>query len=148
MATHFSGPVISEGGFEGNLVGNVTGTVSGGVTGPVTGNVTGGIILPAATNYTGADAPNKAISPAVFNAHLTKASAGVDYTLAAPGAGNVGKIIRVTSDTAAAHVVTVTGLLGGTTLTFGAAIGNGFSLLAVNATTWRLESSVGITQTA
>lgn len=121
---------------------------SGPLTGAVTGDVTGGIILPAATNYTGADAANKAILPSVFNAHLTKATAGTDYTLAAPGAANVGHIMHVTSDTAAAHVVTVTGLLGGTTMTFAAAIGNGFTLLAVSATLWRVLASTGITQTA
>ena len=132
-ATHFSGPVISPNGFEG----------------PVVGEVTGGQILPTATPYSGADAATKAISPALFNATLTKATAGTDYTLAAPGAANVGHVIHITSLTAAAHVVTVTGLVGGTTMTFSAAIGNGFSLLAVNATVWRsVGAEVGITQSA
>jgi len=144
MSTTFSGPVISTNGF----VGAVTGAVTGAITGAVTGDVTGGQILPTAVNSSGASAPTKVIDPGTFNAHLTKATAGTDYTLAAPGAGNVGKIIRITSDTAAAHVVTVTGLLGGTTMTFAAAIGNGFSLLAASATIWRLENSVGITQSA
>lgn len=140
MTTHFSGPVDSTAGF--------VGAVTGAVTGAVAGDVTGGQILPAATNYSGASAPTKAISPDVFNAHLTKATAGIDYTLAAPGAANVGHVMFITSDTAAAHVVTVTGLLGGTTCTFAAATGNGLSLLAVSATIWRVVSNVGITQTA
>lgn len=138
MTTHQD--VVTAAGFVGDLTGNVTGNV--------TGDITGGQILPTATAYSGADAATKAISPALFNATLTKASAGTDYTLAAPGAGNVGHILHITSLTAQAHVVTVTGLVGGTTCTFGAAIGNGLDLLAVSATVWRLLGSVGITQTA
>jgi len=141
MSTTFSGPVNSDNGFVGNVTGDVTGNV--------TGNVTGGQILPTATAYSGADAGTKAISPAIFNASLTKATAGTDYTLAAPGAGNVGHVIHITSATNQAHVVTVTGLVGGTTMTFGAAVGNGFDLLAVSATVWRACGAlVGITQTA
>jgi hypothetical protein len=141
MSTTFSGPVISENGFEG--------AVTGAVVGNITGNVTGGQILPTATAYDGADAAGKAILPSVFNASLTKATAGTDYTLAVPGSANVNHIIHITSASAAAHVVTVTGLVGGTTMTFGAAIGNGFALLAVSATLWRVVGTlVGITQTA
>jgi hypothetical protein len=109
--------------------------------------VTAGLVWPAAVNYSGADAAGKAILPSVFNAHLTKGSAGNDYTLAAPGAANIGHMLHVTSDGAFAHVVTVTGLLGGTTMTFAAAVGNGFTLLAVSATLWRVIASTGITQT-
>lgn len=146
-ASTFTGNLV--GNVTGNLTGNLTGNSAGVHTGAVVGNMTGGIILPSATDYTGADAPNKAILPSVFNAHLTKSTAGTDYTLAAPGAANVDHIIHVTSTTAAAHVVTVTGLVGGNTMTFGAAIGNGFDLLAVSATVWRLVgAAVGITQTA
>lgn len=136
MSTTFSGPVVSDNGFTGNLTGNVT------------GDLTGGQILPTATAYNGADAAGKAISPALFNVSLTKSTAGTDYTLAAPGAGNVGHIIHITSATAKAHVVTVTGLVGGNTMTFGEVIGNGFDLLAVSATVWRVVGgAVGITQT-
>jgi hypothetical protein len=141
MTTHQDTVVAA--GFVGPLTGNVTGSVTGGVT----GDVTGGLVAPTPTAYSGADAGTKAISPALFNVTLTKATAGTDYTLAAPGAGNVGHTLRITSTTAAAHVVTVTGLLGGTTMTFAAAIGNGFEVYAVSATIWRLQSQVGITQT-
>lgn len=132
----------------GDLTGNVTGNVTGDVTGAVTGNVTGGVVLPTPTAYTGADAPNKAISPALFWAVLTKATAGTDYTLSAPGAGNVGHTLRVTSTTAAAHVVTVTGLVGGTTMTFAGAIGDGFEVFAMSSTAWVVASNNGVTQTA
>jgi hypothetical protein len=135
MTTTFSGAVVSTAGFTGDLTGNMT------------GNITGGQILPTPTPYTGADAPTKAISPDLYWATLTKGSAGTDYTLAAPGSANVGHSLRVTSTGAHAHVVTVTGLVGGTTCTFGAAVGNGFVVFAASATVWALSSSVGITQT-
>jgi hypothetical protein len=86
MATHFSGPVVSDAGFQGAISGAVTGAV----TGNVTGNITGLQTMPAATAYTGADAPTLAISPGIGYASMTKASPGA-YTLAAPGASNVGK---------------------------------------------------------
>lgn len=111
----------------------------------IQGPITGGVTAPAATAYSGATG-GKAIDPSVYNATLTKATAGTDYTLVAPGAANVGKTLRITSTTAAAHVVTATGLLGGTTLTFAAAIGNGVTLFAVSATQWRIDSNVGVTQ--
>jgi len=144
MTTNFSGPVVSTAGFTGDVAGNIVGNV----TGNVTGNLTGGAILPTPTAYTGADAPTKAISPDLFWATLTKGSAGTDYTLAAPGAGNVGHTLRITSTGAHAHVVTVTGLVGGTTMTFAAAAGNGFEVFAISATAWVIRSNVGITQTA
>jgi hypothetical protein len=140
-------------GFIGDLTGNVTGNVVGNVAGNVTGNTTGnstGLHYDAAapTAYSGATgAANKAIDPAIAVASLTKATAGTDYTLAAPGAANVNKTIEVYSTTAAAHVVTVTGCLGGTTLTFAAAIGAGFTLYAISATAWAVRSLNGITQT-
>jgi hypothetical protein len=129
----------------------VTGAVTAGsFTGPLTGNTagthTGGVVTPAPTAYSGADAASKAISPALFVASLTKALAGTDYTLAAPGAGNVNKFLYIYSTTAAAHVVTVAGLAGGNTMTLAAAIGNGFMLYAVSATVWTLVSTTGGTQ--
>jgi len=128
MTSNLAGPLVSTAGFIGDM--------------------TGGIILPTATAYTGADAPTKAISPALYWATLTKGSAGTDYTLAAPGAGNVGHTLRVTSTGAYAHVVTVTGLVGGTTMTFAAAAGNGFEVFAISPTAWVVASNNGITQTA
>ncbi len=110
-----------------------------------TGKIKGNVVPPDPTAYTGATG-SKAIDPSVGNATLTKGTAGTDYTLAAPGAANVGKTLRITTTTAAAHVVIATGLLGGTTLTFAAAIGNGVVLYAVSATMWRIDSNVGVTQ--
>ena len=121
--------------------------VPGGFVGPVTGSVTGEVILPTPTAYTGADAATKAILPANTWATLTKGSAGTDYTLAAPGSANVGRTLRITSTGAHAHVVTVTGLVGGTTMTFAAAAGNGFEVFAISSTAWVVASNNGITQT-
>ena len=121
--------------------------VPGGFVGPLTGSVTGEVIAPTPTAYSGADAATKAILPANTWATLTKGSAGTDYTLAAPGSANAGRTLRITSTGAHAHVVTVTGLLGGTTMTFGAAVGNGFEVFAVSATVWVIKSNNGITQT-
>lgn len=101
----------------------------------------------APTAYAGADAPGKAIDPAIAVAALTKATAGTDYTLAAPGAANINKTILVYSTAAAAHVVTVTGLAGGTTMTFAAAIGSSFMLYAISATAWSVVTKNGVTQT-
>ena len=122
--THFSGPVISSGGFIGPMIDNTPPTVNSGAAG------------------------HKALDPSIAVNTLTKATAGTDYTLAAPGAANVNTSVTVISTTAAAHVVTVTGLLGGTTLTFAAAIGAGFTLYAVSATAWAVKSLNGVTQTA
>lgn len=132
MTTHFSGPVVSDGGFQGDVEGDVEGNVQ----------------FPDPTTYAGADAASKAILPSESAARLTKATAGTDYTLAAPGADNVGKIMTIVTDTAAAHVVTVTGLLGGTTMTFDAAIGNSFTIRALSATVWSVITKNGVTQTA
>jgi hypothetical protein len=124
------------GNVTGDLTGNVTGDLTGNVTGNVTGNLTGKQILPAATQYAGADAGTLAIDPGAGYASLTKADGVGAYTLAAPGAGNVGKILVIVNGHATAHVVTVTGLAGGATLTFTNVVGAGVILLAVSATVW------------
>jgi hypothetical protein len=145
----FSNQTAVTGDVTGNVTGDLTGNSAGVHTGAVVGNITGGQKLPTATVYNGADAAGKAILPSVYHAQLSKGSAGTDYTLAAPGAANVDHILHITSTGAYAHVVTVTGLVGGNTMTFGAAVGNGFDLLAVSTTVWRLcGAAVGITQTA
>lgn len=120
-------------------------TVSGAITAAsaiITGSLaTGQTVLPTATAY----ATNGAVSPADIWASLTKGSAGA-YTLAAPGASNVGKIITITAGSAFAHVLTVTGLVGGNTLTFTNAIGHTVQLLAVSATVWGIISIAGAAQ--
>jgi len=132
MTTHQDTVIAA--GFVGNLTGNVTGNV--------TGDITGQSILPASVAY----ASDGAIALTEKWALLTKGSVGA-YTLAAPGAGNVGKRMIITAGSAFAHVVTVTGLVGGTTVTFTNAIGHSCELLAVSATVWALLADKGITQT-
>jgi len=64
MSTTFSGPVVSDNGFEGDVTGDVTGNV--------TGNLTGNQIQGTVTAYTGADAGTLAISPSIGYASMTK----------------------------------------------------------------------------
>jgi hypothetical protein len=144
MASHFSGPVVSTNGFQGA----VTGAVTGDVAGNVVGNVTGLHYDPVApVAYSAADAAGKAILPSIAVAKLTKTTpAAIDYTLAAPGAANVNKFITVYTVEALAHVVTVTGCLGGTTMTFAAAAGASFTLYAISATAWAVVALNGVTQ--
>jgi hypothetical protein len=117
MTTTFSGPVISTNGFIGDL----------------TGSQVGYGIFPAATDYPTGVA--EAISPSVRNATLSKGSAGT-YTVAAPGATPVGWFLLITSTTAFAHTVTVTGLNTSTVITLPAVVGAQILLLAVSATVW------------
>lgn len=111
-------------------------SITGNVTGNVTGNLTGGVIAPTSTDYTGADAPTLAISPAVYHAKMTKSGAPGAYTLAAPGAGNVGHFLLVENGAAQAHTITATSLAGGNTLTFTNVVGACVLLYAVSATVW------------
>jgi hypothetical protein len=57
-------------------------------------------------------------------------------TLAAPGAGNFQKYVTIYSTSARAHVITVTGMVGGNTLTYGGAIGDSCVLKAISAAAW------------
>lgn len=84
--------------------------------------------------------------------NLTKATAGA-YTLAAPTAAQNGLRKVITAGTAAAHVVTATGLIqdgvtGGakTTLTFGAFVGASVELVAVE-TKWHVVGKNVVTIT-
>jgi len=81
---------------------------------------------------------------------LTKATAGA-YTLAAPTVDEEGAEITIVSDTAAAHVVTATGLIqdgvtGGskTTMTFAAFAGASIKLVA-HALKWTVVSKNVVT---
>ena len=122
--------------FTGALTGNVTGDVAGNVTGNVTGVQTGGWILPAAVAKTGADAATLALDPAGYHFSLTKADGAGAYTLAVPGAGNVGHVMVIENGHATAHVLTVAGLANGNTLTFTNVIGSSAVIYAVSATVW------------
>lgn len=133
MATNLTDLTVS-GAISGSTLSVTSATITGSV-------ATGQTVLPTATAY----ATNGAVSPADIWATLTKGSAGA-YTLAAPGASNVGKIITITAGSAFAHVLTVTGLVGGNTLTFTNAIGHTVQLLAVSATVWGIISIAGAAQ--
>jgi hypothetical protein len=133
---------VAAAAFTGDLTGNVTGNV----TGDVTGNIAGLQTLPAATAYVGAAAGTLAISPAAGRASMTKADGAGAYTLAAPGAGNVGKILVIENGHATAHVVTVAGLAGGNTLTFTNVVGAAATLYAVSATVWGIIGLGGAVQ--
>jgi len=140
MASHVSGPLYSTNGFIGALTGNVSGNI--------TGNVTGLQYDPVApVAYNAADAAGKAILPSIAVGVLTKTTpAASDYTLAAPGAANINKKITIYTLNALAHVVTVAGCLGGTTMTFAAAAGASFTLYAISATAWAVVALNGVTQ--
>lgn len=103
-----------------------TATVSGTVT--ITGDMD--------NSTTAAYSTNGAIAVTNFSASLTKADGALAMTLAAPGATNCPKYLTIYSTTAQAHVITVTGGIGGNTLTFGGAIGNSCILKAISATEW------------
>ena len=133
MATNLTDLTVS-GAISGSTLSVTSATITGSV-------ATGQTVLPTATAY----ATNGAIAPSDIWASLTKGSAGA-YTLAAPGASNVGKIITITAGSAYAHVVTVTGLVGGNTLTFTNAVGHSVQLLAVSATVWALLATAGAAQ--
>lgn len=116
-ATHFSGPVVSAGGFIGP-------------------------IIQTPTEF-GADG---AIDPDDGVAVITKGSAAA-MTVAAPGTDNVGKRLSIFASTSFAHVVTVTGLDGGTTLTYSTA-GESVILYARSANAWAIEANNGVVQSA
>jgi hypothetical protein len=79
---------------------------------------------------------------------LTKATALATTTLGAPSTANDGIVVTITNMTAAAHVITATGLIsdgvtGGakSTLTFGAFVGASIQLMAANGL-WNVISAV------
>ena len=95
-----------------------------------------------------------AIPKDIGTAVLTKSTAGTDYTLAVPIAGDYkaggddGLIVRIFSTSASAHVVTagagkINGATNGT-LTFATAIGNGVAMQAYNGV-WYVISNIGVT---
>jgi len=74
---------------------------------------------------------------------LTKAGVAA-MSIAAPGAANIGRILKIYGATADQNVLTFTGgtlrsgAAGVTTVTGAAAIGSGITVQAVTATTWQL----------
>lgn len=98
-------------------------------------------------------ATDGAIGKGVVVAKLTKETAGA-YTLAAPTPEEEGITLTIVSQTAAAHVVTATGLLndgvtGGAkdTATFAAFPGAAITLMAINEE-WAVISSNAVTVAA
>lgn len=93
---------------------------------------------------------HKAIDKASGCAMLTKATAGTDYTLAAPTATTDDGIeIEIITTTAAAHVVTagagkINGATNGTA-TFAAAIGNNVKLKAYQGVWYTVGTPLGVT---
>jgi hypothetical protein len=128
-ATHFSGPVYSTSGFSGAVTGNQT-----------------GLHYDAAAPTAYATGSAQAIDPSISVANLTKTTPAGTYTLAAPGAANINKFYTVFTTAALAHVTTVTGCLGGTTMTMAAAAGASFTLYAISATAWAVVALNGVTQ--
>lgn len=90
-------------------------------------------------------ATNGAIAVTSYVASLTKSDGNLAMTLAAPGATNFPKFVTIYSTSARAHVITVTGQVGGNTLTFGGAIGDSCVLKAISATAWVLVGENNVT---
>ena len=106
--------------------------------------------LTAAGDYTAVTAnaysTNGAIAVTSHVASLTKADGNLAMTLAAPGAGNFQKYVTIYSTSARAHVITVTGMVGGNTLTYGGAIGDSCVLKAISAAAWLVARLNNVTE--
>lgn len=102
------------------------------------------ITSPEITNAFNTYSGDGAVTVASQVAYLTKSSAGA-YTMAAPGAAGIGKIITFTTGTDFAHVVTFTGttLQDGTagansTWTAAAVQGSSLTVVGATATKWNV----------
>lgn len=96
MSTTFSGPVISQNGFQGSFTGNITGNVTGNVTGNLTGNSTGkhtGTLQFSTQSLSGAGAAN--LTTAVTLCTSTGAGQVVTLANATGNAGFVKTIVHV-----------------------------------------------------
>lgn len=100
-------------------------------------------------NLVQAYAADGALEIKTHTAVLSKGSAGA-YTLRAPTAAETGTLITIISSAAFAHTVTVAtagfNALGaaGDVGTFGAALGNGVTVVAYNGN-WYVQSNIGVT---
>lgn len=134
-STHFSGPVVSAGGFTGALTGNVTGNVKGNVTGNVSGFVTQvasastnnstGVALPSTADFvtiTSSGANNISILPSPITGKIVRGVVGAN-----------GCEIRTSSpSTIALNGVT------GATVEAALAANSSFQATCLNATNWIL----------
>ncbi len=105
--TTFSGPVISNNGFEGNITGNITGNV----TGDVTGNLTG-IVIGSVQSLSGAGAVNVTTA----TTKLTTTGSAQALTLANGTNGQLKSIVHAVDGGSA--VLTPTTKTGFTTIPF------------------------------
>lgn len=132
-AAGFTGPVT------GDITGDVTGNLTGNVTGDVTGNIKGGEQEPVA-DY----AASGAISQKEGLVTISKSSDVATMTVADPATpADDGKLLRIVSKTAKAHVITITGGLAGgsdNTVTLGGAIGDLVQLQAIGGKWYMLPS--------
>ena len=138
-STHFSGPVVSSGGFTGDVTGDVTGAVTGAITGDVTGNVTGYVtkVAGASTNNT----TGVAISAALDFVTITSGGANNISILPAPV---VGKVLRgmVTANgceirSSAPASIAVNGVTGAT-VEAALAANSSFEATCLSSTKWIL----------
>jgi len=112
--THFSGPVISAGGFTGDVTGALTGNVTGDVTGNVTGLIFGG--TPEESNSDGTLSVSVLLS--IVGPDGGAGSVATAFSLPDGTAGQI-KLLKYNDGTYTANaVVTPANLEGYSTLTF------------------------------
>jgi hypothetical protein len=140
-------------GIEGPLTGDVTGNITGNITGDVAGNVTGNVTGNVAGTLTGGQKDaitvitgDGAVAVAPGSTHLTKGSAAA-ITIAAPTVTtHDGYIVRITSETSFAHVITCpvgfNGKGSSGTITFAASPAS-VTLEARNAKWWVISNIAG-----
>jgi len=121
--THFSGPVISAGGFTGDVTGDVTGAVTGNVTGLVFGGT-----------------PEEITSDGTLSVAVLLSIVGADGTVATAfslpdGTAGQMKLLKYNDGTATADaVVTPDNLEGYSTLTFNAKAE--YAVLVFDGSSW------------
>jgi hypothetical protein len=114
-----------------------------GVVGGQVANAIG--LLPAGMTALAADGAVPITQDGAFL--ITKAGACL-LSIAAPGAGNIGRVLDLISGTANAHVLTFTGgtvrggVAGVTTGTMAAQIGARLKVRAISATVWQVETQI------
>lgn len=120
--THFSGPVVSPGGFTGNLTGNVTGNLTGLA-------LQGGANVAARSGATVIPVTN------LYSGYTTNATADITATLANGVAGQM-KIIKLVTKDTNNMVLTPANLADGTTIKFDAT--GEVAVLVFDGTNWQV----------
>ncbi len=141
---HFSGPIISPGGFIGDVTGNVNGSIKGNVIGDVTGGLSGGEVNPYISVIAGeAIAAGDLVYPSGYDATSGKIKvkkADADGTTPAKVAWFVAP---AAIQSAAAGVVCGSLLLTGKDTSAAAAVGDPVYLDATTAGGWTLSAPSG-----